>query len=371
MYVMVSEIVGNKHRAFANNITFFSVAAAFCMLALKAYFLPNWKYLFVVCTAPYALVLLFVWFVPESVRFHRVKGELDEAMAVFKRIAYWNKTVIPEGVSISPSSQENHKTTPLDLFRTKKLFCITSVLSWNSFTGAMSFYCLYYAAGNISGHMYLDFVLITVLDFPASLMLTPMINNYGRKKCCMGFLFLGAISCLGLGLTPNHGKLKILRVALGMFGKTCNVLSGIAMVTWRMELYPTTIRGEIGGFTMMANKIGATCSPWIVAWFAGSYEGGVFVLIGGLMLVSVFLQSFLQETLGRNLSDTGEVPTKGTRQNVTIEGSASDETEATTAADSSPSGVIKFCHVNEACDDVSVVEQRLNLMKEEAESETA
>ena len=188
----------------------------------------------------------------------------------------------------------------------------------------------------------------------------------------MGFMFLGAISCLGLGLTPNRGKLKILRVVLGMFGKTCNVLSGIAQVTWRMELYPTTIRGEIGGLTQMANKIGATCSPWIVAWFAGVYEGGVFVLIGGLMLVSVALQSILQETLGKNLSDTGDLPTKETGRDVTINGSASDEVDTTTRADDSPSGVIKFCHVNETFDDLSVVVENpgAEAIKEELEPET-
>ena len=306
LYIMISEIVGNKDRAFANNITFFSLGFAFCTLALKAYLLPNWRTLHIVCTAPYVFVLIFMKFVPESVRYLRVKGELDAAMAVFRRIAYWNKTIIPDNVTISPASTINHKASPLDLFRTRKMARVSCILGWSTFTVAMSFYCLYYTAGNISGHMYIDFVLITVLDIPASLILTPLVNKYGRKRCSMALLLLAAASCMGLGFAPNHGQFKILRIILGMFGKTCNVLSGMAATTWRMELYPTTIRGEAGGLTQLTNKIGATCSPWLDAWLSTIYPGAVFIVIGVLMFVTALLQSLLWETKGTNVGDTSD-----------------------------------------------------------------
>lgn len=308
--VMISEIVGNKYRAFANNITFFAVACAFCVLALKAYLINvyldnNWKLLFVVCTAPYTFVLLFAFFVPESVRYYRVKGELDEAMAVFQRIARWNNVDLPDDISITPApSNENRKANPLDLFRTRKMARASCVFGWSVLTLNMAYYGLYYIAGDISGRLYSDFVLITILDIPASLLLTPLLDRYGRRKCSMLFLLAASLCCIGLGFVPMEGDLKVLRIALGMIGKTSLSMSNMSQITWSLESFPTSIRGEASGLFQFLNKIGAAGSVWINRVLLDVYPGAVFLLYGGINFVSMCLQVVLPETNGKILADT-------------------------------------------------------------------
>lgn len=309
--VMISEIVGNKYRAFANNITFFAVACAFCVLALKGYLINvyldnNWKLLFVVCTAPYTFVLLFAFFVPESVRYYRVKGELDEAMAVFQRIARWNNVDLPDDISITPiaPSNENRKANPLDLFRTRKMARASCVFGWSVLTLNMAYYGLYYIAGDISGRLYSDFVLITILDIPASLLLTALLDRYGRRKCSMLFLLAASLCCIGLGFVPMEGDLKVLRIALGMIGKTSLSMSNMSQITWSLESFPTSIRGEASGLFQFLNKIGAAGSVWINRVLLDVYPGAVFLLYGGINFVSVCLQVVLPETNGKILADT-------------------------------------------------------------------
>ena len=329
LYVMISEIVGNDQRALANNVTFISVAIAFCFLALKAYLIDSWKLLFTLCTVPYVFVLLFYFFVPESVRYLRVKGKNEEAMKVFTRMAYWNKTDLPSHISMKPAPSENHKSTPLDLFKTKKIALATCVFCWSAFTCAMTFYSLYLAAGDITGHMYVDFVVITILDIPVTLLNTPLVNRYGRKKVSMMFMLLGSICCISLGLTPKHGKLKILRLVFGMVGKTSVVAAGMARGLWAMEVFSTHIRGEAVGIQQVSNKIGATSAAWIVKHLSRVYKGGVFILTGILIFTAFCLQTFLTDTKGTNIADTeneigDDIEDSSTIENGKLEGRVGD-----------------------------------------------
>lgn len=306
MYIMISEIVGNGKRAWANNVTFIAGSFALLILALKAYFISSWKMLFRVYTIPYVFCLLFYFFVPESVRFLRVKGKTAEAMLVLRRIAHWNKTEIPANVFIeaAPENTENKKTTPLDLFRTKKIAIISIALGWYSFVGSTTFYSLYLAASDITGHMYIDFVVITASDIPMILIGTYLVNKFGRKKNALIFILISGFACIALGFTPKTGKLKILRLVLGIVGKTCTVMTGMSIPIWRMELFPTHIRGEGVGMTQVLNKIGATSSAWVNTELSKVYDGAAFIFIGVLSVSSFFLLMLLSETQGVNITDT-------------------------------------------------------------------
>lgn len=308
LYVMISEIVGDKDRAWANNVTFISVAIGFSFLALKAYLVSSYKLLFRLCTLPYIFVVFFYFFVPESVRYLRVKGRMDEAMTIFRKIGRWNKRELPSNVALilAPENKKNQKTSPFDLFRTKKMAIISGCLGWSAFCAATSFYCLYLASAEITGHMYIDFVVITVLDIPMALISTPLLNKYGRKKNSMIFMLIGSISCMALGFTPRRGHYKALRLIFGMVGKTCIVVGGMARGIWALELFPTHIRGEGIGMVQVLNKIGATSSAWIDKELSKVYDGAVFIMIGVLTFTAFCVMTLLTETNGVATVDTEE-----------------------------------------------------------------
>ncbi len=94
-FVLMSEYVGPKRRPLAGILIFVSFSASMCILPLKAYLIRNWKHLSVVCTIPYLLTLMTYFFVPESVRWLRLRRGKSELMETFRRIAYWNKVEMP------------------------------------------------------------------------------------------------------------------------------------------------------------------------------------------------------------------------------------------------------------------------------------
>ena len=179
--IMLSEITGQKKRAFASNIICGTNGLGACLMALKAYLLREfgWKKLFLWCSAPYSVVLVFYFFVPESVRFLQVKGRTKNVREVLRRIAYWNNTNFPEETVVSTKhvTTANRRSTPLDLFRGGEVAMKSFVFGFTSLTASMTFYSMYLAASSISGHIYRDVFLISMVEVPVAFVTTPLLNR--------------------------------------------------------------------------------------------------------------------------------------------------------------------------------------------------
>lgn len=306
--IMLSEIVGSKNRALCNATTIVAVGVALPLLALKAYFLHRWKELFIACSLPYLCLLIpYSSLVTESVRYLRVKGRYDEAMAVFRKIAEINEQNLPQNVTITPVTIDTRKiqnTNPLEIFRSGKMAARTAVLSFSAMAISMANYCLLFATGNISGHLYRDFAIMNIVRIPVCLITPLLINKFGRKKITRLYVLVGSIACVALAFTPKSGDFKYLRVVFAMFGVSS--VSGVGLVrqVWELELYPTHLRGEGTGFGQLLSKIGAISAVWIINDLSKLYAGGAFILIGALNVVSVCLQTILPETKAILLADT-------------------------------------------------------------------
>ena len=59
MFVLASEFVGPKYRAFAGTILWFFFGVALMLLGLKPYHIRTWKMLLIASTVPYIFVLAF------------------------------------------------------------------------------------------------------------------------------------------------------------------------------------------------------------------------------------------------------------------------------------------------------------------------
>ena len=68
------------------------------------------------CKFTFIFFSFFQRFVPESVRYLRVNGRLDESMAIFAKIAKVNGRQMPDGYLLPPEDCQV-KSSILDLFR--------------------------------------------------------------------------------------------------------------------------------------------------------------------------------------------------------------------------------------------------------------
>lgn len=248
--ILMAELVGNKHRPISGLIPMLAYPSGYCVLALKAYLLRNWKLLSIVCTVPYVWVLAFYTFVPESVRWMQINGKADEVMIEFRRIARWNKMDLPNNIVLAtpPSGQQKVSGS---LLKSKKVILQTLIQGLVWMASAMCFYGLQLAANDLAGSVYKDFVYLSVIAVPAILLDIYVCDNYGRKKAILCPLFLAGVACLCVAFIPPTGTLRTVRVVFGILGKCMATAPLEGLYIWSAEVFTTDIRSKGMGFVQV------------------------------------------------------------------------------------------------------------------------
>lgn len=305
-FILISEFVGSKRRPLAGIVLWFFFAAALCLQGMKAYFIRQWKVLFMVCTLPYIFVFLFWKFVPESVRWLRLKGRTEEAMAIFRQIGVRNKRPLPEDVVLSPVNQIQHKANPLDLFRTLNMAKKSIVQGFAWLSMGMVYYGLSLASSDLGGSLYRNYVLLSAVEFPAVVFAVLGCDYFGRKKIIVIPCFIGSVACIIIGFISRNSSTIAVRVTLGMLSKLLISTSFDAIYTWSVEIYPTSIRSVGMGYLQIVSRIGAASSPWVAKSLQPINMSLPFYVMGGLTLLSSLLCCLLPETKGRETAETNQ-----------------------------------------------------------------
>ena len=304
--LLISEFVSTRYRPFANNVIWMVWIGGLCALSLQAYYIRDWKILFLVCSTPYLLGLLSFWFIPESPRWLRAKGRMDEAQEVFKRIARWNGKKLDNKSELSRPDRTNQQRTSLLLLFKKDMIVSTLAQCILWFVNGFAYYALSLTAGELGGSIYLNFVFLSIAEIPATLFLTYLPNRFGRKKTVIVSSFFAGIFCIAVGLIPLIDSRPILRVAFGIIGKFFCTLSLDIIYVWSFELFPTNIRSKGLSLVYMAFNIGSVASPWIAQGLKVYSEHLSFLIMGGSALFGALAGLALEETKGKDAKDTLE-----------------------------------------------------------------
>ena len=125
LFVLAAELVGPKYRAFAGTTIWFFFTASLALVGLQAYFIPDWRMLLKIMTAPYIILLVFWKFVPESLRWLRVNDKTDQAEQVLEKVAKYNKVPFPPGAKILPARKDMSESSMADLFTPRPMLIST------------------------------------------------------------------------------------------------------------------------------------------------------------------------------------------------------------------------------------------------------
>ena len=304
-YVTITEMVSDKKRSFAGNMIWLSFTIALCAMGLKAYFIRTCKTLLIVTTVPYLLFLLTYNFVPESIQWLRAKGRVDEALKILQKIARWNGKELDPKLSLAPIKAGGiNRVSPVDLFHGREMAIKTLAQGFVWMVNGMVYYGIALAADDLGGSLYLNFVLVSLVEFPAVIIAIVCLNRFGRKKTTIISLFLSGIVCLCVPAIPLSSGVNLGRVCLGMMGKMFITISFDGVFLWSAELYPTSIRSQGFGFLRITSRIGAAAAPWIAKAVKVFHPSLPFIIMGGLGLLSGATCFFLPETLGVEMKAT-------------------------------------------------------------------
>lgn len=297
--ILLSEFVGNKTRPFATMIPFVILSVGYCVLDFNAYMLKNWKTLTRVSTVPYLLLLPLYFFVPESGRWLHINGRNGQAMHVFKKVARWNKRILPTNVQLPSDSNDfdnrsdDHLAHTGESLCTPKIFARTLVMCFIWLFSTMNFYGLQFAADDLGGSMYLDFLYLSLAQIPSGLLAMVLSNKFGRKLANLLPLTIAGATCICIAFVPSNHDVRMIFAMIGVLFGTITVE---AVYLWSGELFPVNIRSQGIGCAQFAARIGATSAPWIIDGLKVYGASIPYIVLGVPSLFAALLGMSLPET---------------------------------------------------------------------------
>ena len=298
------EVVGRRHRALVG--TFLTVAFLIMsyLLVTAAYFIQNWRKLILYFSFGAIVSVLLSFLIPESARWLYATGKINKAEEKFYQMAKFNKKrneVIHLKILEYADNNNTKRFSLTDLlFRhfSVSVLCIALCFIWT--TQVLLFYGLTLESSNFGGSIYLNFALSFVVE-----LLTPVTNLYcsnkfGRKRSYMGFSLVATLPAISIAVlyfvSRSNRVLEILRLVLGLIGKSA-ISNGFAVVhLWTFELFPTVVRSQGLTICQLAGRIGSAAAPFIATNLSAFSKSLPFIVFGVFTLVSLLLSCILPET---------------------------------------------------------------------------
>ncbi|CAL1525830.1 unnamed protein product [Lymnaea stagnalis] len=307
------EFLPMKWRPLLSILPSWTVGVAFFSAA--ALLLKDWSYLHIacaVCSIPSAAAFFFV---PDSIRWLAVHGRIQEAEAVFGRIARMNSKPLPVETllvldEIARKEKELRKSgrqySYIDIFRGFRMTQASLSLFFFWFTMSSIFYGISFGVSSLSGNMYLNICLLGILELPAQTSTFFISNKIGRRRS--SFLFFGLSTLISLGcIVAHHTASDDSRGAwINGLSLTEKMMIGAVwscVQTWGSELYPTVTRNLGYSFSNLGARFGGILAPFIIN-LDKEMASTSYIIMTSILAFSSLLVIFLPETRGLVLMDS-------------------------------------------------------------------
>lgn len=284
--VYVSEYIPAKYRGrFLGLVETSWVYGALLALAFPFFIEPSlgWRASFLIGVAP-AILLPFVFRLPESLRYLETKGLKEELGKVLKRY----------GVTVLPKVEERRKSL-LESLRSlwsSKMWRRTLLLwiLWASlvytyhgmFIWLPTIYTELIEAKRLLTPLYYS-LLVTLFQVPGYYSSTFLLDRIGRKKVLYIYLGLSGVGCLLFMLSTSITQALAFSAMISFF----NLGAWAGLYAYTPELYPTEIRGTGSGFAAAMGRLAGILAPILTGylWLFGGL-GSAFFVFGAVHLLA-------------------------------------------------------------------------------------
>lgn len=213
-----------KGRVLGNTIL--NVISTLGMMSLPAFswWLQDWRKLLRIIYTPAILVFTYLWLLNESVRWLLSKGRNEEAAKVLLKAAKMNNVDISEelnpmyNVEVKCDTQEvkieeyNDDKAEVSTFkrviRSRVIRNRVAMCSFLWITCTFVYYGLSINSVSLGGNKYVNFMLVSFMDIPGSILCLIVLDRFGRKKILSIFYILSAGLCIGQSFVPE-GEFKV------------------------------------------------------------------------------------------------------------------------------------------------------------------
>ena len=152
-------------------------------------------------------------------------------------------------------------TNPCFIFKTRRLVARTGSMMLLWLSTAMQLYGLQFAANELGGTIYTDFMVLSAAGIPGIIAAAIGMKVMGRKPATLIPVVLGAFTCFVIAALPHVEKYDVGRLVLGMMGTFCGNVQFSCLHVWSAEMFPTSMRAGAMGLFQMSSRLGSGLSP--------------------------------------------------------------------------------------------------------------
>jgi MFS transporter, SP family, major inositol transporter len=273
----------------------------------------SWRLMFLLGIAPAAILLIGLFWLPESPRFQSLNGNREGAKHTLLRLRRSAAEVETELGDIEETVHAERGWRELFQPRLRPaIIAGMGVAMFSQITGTNA--VIYYAPTILRAAGFGEnAALLTSLAVGVTIVATTIfgiwaVDHWGRRKLMLRFLPLAVLSLLVLGAafaggTP-HGLMRWLAVG-GLLGNEIFNVGSISVAIWLVgsEVFPLGVRGK--GMSMVALShwtFDLLISLTTLSLVSALGTAGTFWLFGLVNLLAVgFVWRFVPETRGRTL----------------------------------------------------------------------
>lgn len=279
IYVLSIEWVGPKYRVLGSTLVALSFPLGEMLLGFVAMYVHDFRTLIRVLYTPGLAVMIYLWLVPESIRWLLVSGKVDRAIKTLKRVASVNgKTLSDKSIELiklnyskNKHANENTANKPnksllqtFGLIFKSKTLCIR-LLSC-CYLWMVCCFCYYglslFSTHIPSGNRYTNFILVAAIEMPGTLVALLLLNRMKRRFLLFSTLLFTALAIISTPLIPKENSNLVL--PLFMLGKASITCAFNALYIFTAEQWPTNLRSTIMNTCSMIGRIGAMVAPHIL-----------------------------------------------------------------------------------------------------------
>uniref|UniRef100_A0A671Y8C1 Solute carrier family 22 member 13a n=2 Tax=Sparus aurata TaxID=8175 RepID=A0A671Y8C1_SPAAU len=300
--ILATEWIGVSRRSWGACVTQLFGAVGQCVLAGMIYFIRDWRLAQLITAAPFAVISIYIWFIPESARWLLGRGRIEEAKQLITKVAAINNRPISESLLENIVKKETEKKGGIIILIQSSVlrkYFFTLLLAWFSLN--VAYYCLSFNVGKFGLDIFLTQLMFGLTELPAHILCIWLLEALGRKISLMATLLTGGFLCILILAVPQGNAVAVTAlVTSGRFfinwaGSVCNV--------YVQELFPTSFRQTASGLGSIASRAGGLLSPLLnlLAMYNQSIPTIVF---SSLCMISGALSFLLPETRRKELPDS-------------------------------------------------------------------
>ncbi|VDM38107.1 unnamed protein product [Toxocara canis] len=312
-FIVSMEFMGKSGRIFSGIMIDVFFGVAMTLLGVLAMVIRRWRQLTFFCNAPFVILFVYYFLLPESPRWLVSVGKFAEAKQIIARIAKVNgrNDIDIDELIIRLRSNRRNSATDInrhnvyDLFKTPNLRKKTLLVTYIWFINAIVYNGLTFNISNLPVDDYVSFIINGAVELPAYFLVWPLLGCVGRRWTLASSMLLAGLACISTMFSPSATEHPWIIAGLAYVGKFGIAGSFAVIYIFAGELYPTVVRAIGMGMSSMVAGLGLILGPHLVR--LGDSMRILPLMIMGTMSVSAGVASFfLPETLGAPLPQTLE-----------------------------------------------------------------